>query len=127
MSLAEAGDVVEALGSRTARELVAEVYSEPATTSDLAAAVDTSIQNAQYHLDRLQRAGVIEVVDTWYSSRGSDMDVYAPSNEPLVIVAGDTEGESAVRTVLAATTAADENTPPLRADGGHDATNPDGS
>ena len=31
----------------------------------------------------------MDVVDTWYSSRGNEMKVYAPTNEPLVLVAGD--------------------------------------
>ncbi|WP_255150184.1 ArsR/SmtB family transcription factor [Halorarius halobius] len=123
MSLADAGDVVEALTSETARMLVDRVYEEPATASDLAAAVDTSLQNAQYHLSRLQEVGVIEVVDTWYSSRGRDMDVYGPSNEPLLIVAGKPGDESAVRRGLAESRADDE--PPdgraVRSDGGPDA------
>lgn len=96
VSLDDAGDVVSALTSETARRLVALVYDDPATASDLADAVDTSLQNVQYHLDRLVEAGVVEVVATWYSERGGDMDVYGASNEPLVIVAGPIEDEAAV-------------------------------
>ncbi|MFB6118006.1 ArsR/SmtB family transcription factor [Halosegnis sp.] len=88
LPLADAGDIIGALTSQTARTLVAEVYEDPATASELATTADTSLQNAQYHLTRLQDVGLVEVVDTWYSSRGKAMAVYGPTNDPLVIVAG---------------------------------------
>lgn len=94
VSLSDAGDVVEALNSETAREIVAAVSETPATTSDVAATVDTSLQNARYHLNRLDAVGVLEVVDTWYSDRGRAMDVYGPASEPLRIVVGGTEEPS---------------------------------
>ena len=31
---------------------------------------------------------VVTVVDSWYSEKGRDMDVYAPAGDPLVLVAG---------------------------------------
>lgn len=101
VALDDAGDVVSALTSETARKLVNRVYDDPATASDLADAVDTSLQNAQYHLDQLEAAGVVEVVGTWYSKRGTDMDVYGPTNEPLVIVAGPIDDEAAVEAAVA--------------------------
>jgi DNA-binding transcriptional ArsR family regulator len=101
VALDDAGDVVSALTSETARKLVDHVYTEPATASELADAIDTSLQNAQYHLNQLEDAGVVEVVGTWYSKRGTDMDVYGPTNEPLVIVAGPIDDEAAVEAAVA--------------------------
>lgn len=101
VALDDAGDVVSALTSETARKLVDHVYADPATASELADAIDTSLQNAQYHLNRLEEAGVIEVIGTWYSKRGTDMDVYGPTNEPLVIVAGPIDDEAAVEAAVA--------------------------
>ena len=95
-----ADEVFAALSSATARNIVSELYSEPATASDVANAVDTSLQNARYHLDKLQAAGVIESVDTWYSSRGTEMTVYAPTNEPLVVAAGKEESTGVLREAL---------------------------
>jgi DNA-binding transcriptional ArsR family regulator len=82
-----ADEVFEALSAATARELLATCYEEPATASELAEEVDTSLQNARYHLDTLLEAGLVEVVDTWYSERGTEMKVYAPANESLVLFA----------------------------------------
>lgn len=127
VSLDDAGDVVEALTSGTARELVDRVYEQPATTSDLAAATDTSLQNARYHLNRLEEVGVVEVVDTWYSKRGKDMEVYGPANEPLVIVAGGSGDESEVERAMAESSAAGRQAPTVRPDGGTDTTVRDGS
>ena len=62
--------------------------------------VDTSLQNVQYHLDRLESAGAIEVVDTVYSEKGREMDVYAPADQPLVVVAADEDETSGVSDVL---------------------------
>lgn len=90
VTLDAAGDIIEALRSPTARDLLTEIYDDHATTSQLAAAVDTSLQNALYHLNRLQDAGLVEVVGTWYSEKGAEMDVYGPAVDPLVIWVGAT-------------------------------------
>jgi DNA-binding transcriptional ArsR family regulator len=96
----DADDVLSALSSGTARDLLAALHEEPAPPSELADRVDTSLQNAQYHLDKLQRAGAVEVVDTAYSAKGREMDVFAPADQPLVIFAGDEDEGSTLRTAL---------------------------
>jgi DNA-binding transcriptional ArsR family regulator len=84
-----ADDLIEALSSETAREILAALHDEPAPPSQLAEAVDTSLQNVQYHLENLADAGAVEVIDTVYSEKGREMDVYAPADRPLVIFAGE--------------------------------------
>lgn len=83
----DADAVFGALSSTTARRIYGHLAEEPATPSDVAEEVDTSIQNVRYHLEKLEEAGLIEVVDTWYSSRGNEMSVYAASDGPLVVAA----------------------------------------
>ncbi|MBP1953480.1 DNA-binding transcriptional ArsR family regulator [Halarchaeum rubridurum] len=83
-----ADEVFDALGSRTARRILAAVYDDPRPASDLADDVDTSLQNARYHLDNLGDAGLVTVADTWYSERGTEMKVYAPANDAVVVFAG---------------------------------------
>ncbi len=56
--------------------------------SELAAEIDTSLQNVQYHLGNLSEAGLIEVADTRYSEKGREMNVYTPADRALVVVAG---------------------------------------
>ncbi len=96
----DANDVLSALSSDTAREILSTLYEEPTTASELADAVDTSIQNTRYHLAKLQEADLIEPVDTWYSSRGTEMTVYAPTNEPLVLAAGPPDRTSALKDAI---------------------------
>jgi DNA-binding transcriptional ArsR family regulator len=72
------------LASETARTLLTAIEAEPRTASDVADHVDTSLQNALYHLRRLREAGLVTVVDTWYSSRGSEMKVYDTAHSRLV-------------------------------------------
>jgi len=43
------------------------LYEEPQTASDIAKSLDMSVQNAKYHLDKLEEAGLIEIIDIWYS------------------------------------------------------------
>lgn len=96
----DANDVLAALSSDTARDILSVLYEEPTTASELADAVDTSIQNARYHLEKLKEAELIEPVDTWYSSRGTEMTVYAPVNEPLVLAAGPPDRTSALKDAI---------------------------
>ncbi|GGC52151.1 ArsR/SmtB family transcription factor [Haloferax sulfurifontis] len=84
----EADDLLGALSSSTARSVLASLHESPATPSDLAAEVDTSLQNVQYHLGNLSEADLIEVADTRYSEKGREMNVYAPADRALVVVAG---------------------------------------
>jgi DNA-binding transcriptional ArsR family regulator len=69
-------DVLAAIGSDTARSILLSVRQQPLTASEIADRVDTSIQNASYHLDRLTHAGLIEVCDTVYSEKGCEMNLY---------------------------------------------------
>jgi DNA-binding transcriptional ArsR family regulator len=97
----DADEVLSALSSGTARALLAQLHDEPAPPSELADSVGTSLQNVQYHLEKLHGAGAVEVVDTAYSAKGREMDVYAPADQPLVIFAGDDSEGSTLRTALA--------------------------
>ncbi|WP_318569716.1 helix-turn-helix domain-containing protein [Salinigranum marinum] len=81
----QAAALCGALASETATSILARLFEEPMTASDLADRVDTSLQNAHYHLERLRESDLIHVVDTWYSSRGVEMNVYAPTCDELVI------------------------------------------
>ncbi|WP_336024536.1 helix-turn-helix domain-containing protein [Halobellus salinisoli] len=96
----EVDELLAAIGSGTARTLLAELHDEPGTPSEVASRVDTSIQNAQYHLDRLETAGLIESAGTAYSEKGREMTVYAPADRALVVVAGKEEDTSGLQSVL---------------------------
>lgn len=96
----EADDVLAALSSNTARQLLTALHDEPGTPSDLADRVDTSLQNAQYHLGNLEDADVVRVIDTAYSAKGREMSVYGPTDQPLVVFAGTEEKETGLRAAL---------------------------
>lgn len=83
----ETADLCSALGSDTARTIVGLLTEEPMTASDVAERADTSLQNARYHLERLRDADLVTVVDTWYSVKGNEMDVYAATHDRIVLVA----------------------------------------
>jgi DNA-binding transcriptional ArsR family regulator len=96
----EADDLMAALSSTTARRLLSELHDDPAPPGELADRVDTSLQNAQYHLEKLEDAGAIEIVGTAYSEKGREMNVYGPADSPLVIFAGEQERASGLRAAL---------------------------
>lgn len=97
----ESRDVFSALSSEVARTILTELYRNPATQSELADHVDTSIQNVNYHLDQLVAADLVEVVDQWYSEKGAPMDVYAPGDESLILLAGNREKRGATAEITA--------------------------
>jgi DNA-binding transcriptional ArsR family regulator len=102
----DADDLLSVLSSDTAREVLATLHDEPDTPANVADRVNTSLQNAQYHLGNLEDAGLIEVVDTVYSEKGREMNRYAPADRPLVVFAGREEEsrglESALKNLLGA-------------------------
>ncbi|WP_424014860.1 ArsR/SmtB family transcription factor [Halorubrum xinjiangense] len=96
----EADDLIAALGSETARAILSTLHDRTATKSELADEVDTSLQNVQYHLSRLDEADLVDVVDTAYSEKGREMDVYAAADEPLVLFSGGSEESTGIKTAL---------------------------
>lgn len=84
----EADTLIGSLSSQTARSIVTAVHEEPRTASELADAVDTSLQNARHHLSNLQEAGLVKVSETRYSVKGREMNVYGPVDDSLVVCVG---------------------------------------
>lgn len=80
------GTVLEVLASETARQVLATLYEGSKTASEIADDIDSSVQNVSYHLDNLREANLIVAVDTWYSSKGRKMRVYAPAAEPMILL-----------------------------------------
>ncbi|MDY6817829.1 MAG: helix-turn-helix domain-containing protein [Halobacteriales archaeon] len=83
--LEDAGPVLEALASETARAIVAELQDEPATATEIAERIDTSLQNVSYHLSDLKETTLVTDVGTRYSEKGREMTVYASEATALVI------------------------------------------
>lgn len=97
----ETKELVSTLSSETTMDTFRRLNEEALTASELAADLELSIQNASYHLDKLQEAGLIEVVDTCYSEKGREMNVYAVASEPLVLVLGTERDGSRVQQAFA--------------------------
>lgn len=95
----DADDLIGALSSDTARDILAELHKEEATPSELADRAETTVQNARYHLESLSDAGLVEVDGMRYSEKGREMDVYAPA-DPLVVFVGSEEESPGIREAL---------------------------
>lgn len=96
----EADELFGALSSETARGMLAALHDDPAPPGELANHVDTSLQNAQYHLEKLEKAGIVEVVGTAYSEKGREMSIYGPADSPLVLFAGQEDRASRLRSAI---------------------------
>ncbi|MFA1611372.1 ArsR/SmtB family transcription factor [Halobellus rubicundus] len=96
----DADELLSVLSSATARKILAALHEEPTNPAALADSVETSLQNVQYHLERLESAGAVEVVDTVYSEKGREMNVYGPADRPLVVVAANDEEKAGLSSAL---------------------------
>jgi DNA-binding transcriptional ArsR family regulator len=85
----DAAATFDALGSETARRIMAAVYEQPSTPVEVREQVGTSLQNVHYHLDKLEDADLVEPAGVGYSEKGNEMTVYAPASEAVVLFAGD--------------------------------------
>lgn len=96
----EADATLSALSSGTSRRILTALHERSDTPASIADRVDTSLQNAQYHLSKLADAGLVEVTDTVYSEKGREMKVYAPADRPLVVFAGGDEESAGLESAL---------------------------
>jgi len=93
----EAARLINCLTADTARSTLAALQRDSATASELADAVDTSLQNVRHHLDSLREVGLVRVVGTKYSVKGREMKVYGTTEDSLVVCVG--EGSEQLRGV----------------------------
>lgn len=91
----EADEVFDVLSSDTRRDIYRQLFEEPATPSELADDLDTTVQNVSHHVSTLQEAALIEQIGEQYSVKGNEMAVYGPASDPLVFV-GETEMQSRI-------------------------------
>jgi DNA-binding transcriptional ArsR family regulator len=78
-------DVLDVLATETSRRVLLALADSSEAASDIANALDVSLQNVCYHLERIQDAGLIEVVGTRYSSKGREMQIYGLVTNPIVV------------------------------------------
>jgi len=95
----DVADVLDALGSETARDILNAVYEEPGTPSELADRLDMSIQKVSYHLEKLEAEELIAVAGTQYSEKGQEMKVYEPPEDPLVLFVGTQDRKRSLRSL----------------------------
>lgn len=81
-------EVLRQLSSETSQAVFRAVNEEPLSAQDVAEELDMSIQNAMYHLENLEETGLITVLDTHYSERGREIEVYGPPDQPLLLFLG---------------------------------------
>ncbi|MUV58858.1 helix-turn-helix domain-containing protein [Halogeometricum sp. CBA1124] len=81
----ESDAVLDALGSATSRRIYRRILEAPATSSAVADAVGTSVQNAAHHVSNLEDAGLIEPVGSRYSEKGREMTVWGAADSCVVL------------------------------------------
>ena len=82
----EADDVFSALKSDTARQILSRLFQEPMTMTALSEELDMSVQNVDYHIQKLVDADLVTVVDTVYSAKHREMNVWGPTNTSITII-----------------------------------------
>lgn len=88
ISLRHADPVFDALAPESARTILAKLAEDPKPASAVAETVGESVQNAMYHINNLHSVGLLTVVDTWYSEKGQEMDVYAVKYDSFILTTG---------------------------------------
>lgn len=73
-----------------AHNLLSCLQKSPAAATELAARIETSIQNTRRHLENLVGADLAHVTDTRYSGKGHEMKIYAAT--PSTVCIGDDGG-----------------------------------
>lgn len=84
--LRHAAPVFDGLTSETARAILVLLAEEPKPASDVAEAIGTSTQNVMYHINKLHKGDLLAIVDTWYSEKGREMNIYAAKYDPVVLM-----------------------------------------
>lgn len=84
----ETDEVISVLSSETARTIFKMLNERALSASEIADEIDISVQNAAYHLGNLKEADLVQVIDTCYSEKGREMEIYAVTRDPKLLVLG---------------------------------------
>jgi DNA-binding transcriptional ArsR family regulator len=96
----DAAATFDALGSETARQIMAAVYEQPRTPVEIREEVGTSLQNVHYHMEKLEDADLVKPAGVGYSEKGNEMTVYAPASEAVVLFAGEEQERSRIERLV---------------------------
>ena len=80
------GNVSSVLANPTARKILNLISDEPLSAMKIAYKTDIAINTAQYNLENLEKAGLVEVERVEKSRKGRDMKIYGPTNKIIAIV-----------------------------------------
>ena len=84
----QAEQMLSTLSGETSLTVFRMLTEEALTPSEIAERLDLSVQNASYHVENLTEANLIEVIDTCYSEKGREMEIYAVTSDPKILVLG---------------------------------------
>jgi DNA-binding transcriptional ArsR family regulator len=97
----QAEKMISTLSGDTSLAIFRMLTEEALTASEIADRQDLSVQNASYHLENLQEADLVEVIDTCYSEKGREMEIYAVTSDPKVLVLGTDQDKGTLRRAFA--------------------------
>lgn len=92
--------VLDALSSKTTREVFLEIYEEESSISEISERTDNSIQNVKYHIEKLEESNLIEVARVKHTENGNQMKLYCPKSEAVVLIASQKNKEETLRSAL---------------------------
>jgi DNA-binding transcriptional ArsR family regulator len=92
--------VLDALSSKTTREVFLEIYEEESSISEISERTNNSIQNVKYHIEKLEESNLIEVARVKHTENGNQMKLYCPKTEAVVLVASQKNKEETLRSAL---------------------------
>ncbi len=78
----------EVLTASATRAVLSIIYEQPSTPTEIHDEVGTSLQTVHHHLGKLEDARLIEPAGVEYSENGTEMTLYAPVTEAVVLFAG---------------------------------------
>lgn len=93
--------VVSALSSDTGHSVFRLLTQEALSASEVADELDVTVQSVGYHLENLQQADLVEVIDVCYSEKGREMELYAVTSDPKVLVLASQSERSHLRHAFA--------------------------
>jgi DNA-binding transcriptional ArsR family regulator len=97
----KAEQMLSTLSGETSLSIFRMLNDEALTASEIADRLELSVQNASYHLENLQEADLVEVIDTCYSEKGREMEIYAVTSDPKILVLGTDDDDRTLRRAFA--------------------------
>ncbi len=81
----KAKDIAEIMSNKTSRKIIDYLKEKEATETEISEKLNTALSTIHYNLQKLVKAGLVDIKNFYWSSKGNKVHIYKATNKTFII------------------------------------------